>query len=140
MDSDGAVIAVATKCDLLSGEQLAKKNAEFRRVAAAEFIPTSAKTGLGLEQLKDLIGKEIGELTRGSGESAMQIAVTQRHRRALDEATVNILQAKETVGLEKEEVAAMFLRAAYEALGPIETENVDEAILGEIFSHFCIGK
>jgi tRNA U34 5-carboxymethylaminomethyl modifying GTPase MnmE/TrmE len=39
-----------------------------------------------------------------------------------------------------DEVAAMLLRAAFEELGGLETEDVDEAVLERIFSHFCIGK
>jgi len=34
----------------------------------------------------------------------------------------------------------MMLRSAYEELGGLEREDIDEAILERIFSRFCIGK
>jgi len=39
-----------------------------------------------------------------------------------------------------DEVAAMMLRAAYQAISDIGQQNIDEQILDAIFSRFCIGK
>ena len=41
---------------------------------------------------------------------------------------------------QNDEVAAMMLRAAYEALSAIERQHVDDKILENIFGRFCIGK
>jgi tRNA U34 5-carboxymethylaminomethyl modifying GTPase MnmE/TrmE len=38
------------------------------------------------------------------------------------------------------EITAMLLRQVYELLGGLETEDISETILDDIFSRFCIGK
>jgi tRNA U34 5-carboxymethylaminomethyl modifying GTPase MnmE/TrmE len=52
----------------------------------------------------------------------------------------NLADAAEEINVGNDEVAAMLLRSAYEELGGLEKEDIDEAVLGRIFSRFCIGK
>ena len=77
-------------------------------------------------------------------ESALShVALTARHKRAVSEAIENIDQALDEFEPDQTEVTAMMLRAAYQAISAIEQPQcieVDEQILNQIFSSFCIGK
>jgi len=148
------LIPVATKCDLLSEEMLANHiaglNKLFNRAPAlqepVEFLPTSAETGIGLEQLRKGIDKKLIELAPGRGfegqvaEQASGVALTARHRQAVTEAIENIEESINELKAGNDEVTAMMLRAAYEGLSSISQQHVDEQILERIFSRFCIGK
>jgi len=138
--AQGRLLSVATKCDLLSGAQLNQKKAQLEKMVGGKLIETSAKTGEGIELLRDLIDDAVSKLRPVGAESEGQFAVMERHRQVITEALESTRQAIEEIKLNNEEVAAMYLRAAYQALGPIETERVEEAVLEQIFSRFCIGK
>ena len=146
-----ALIAVATKSDLLSKRVLAKHLTELNKLLAADFIPVSAKTGSHLKLLRDTIDKKIVELMLGpaAAESAALpfseslqsgIALTVRHRQAVTEAIENIGESINELNAGSDEVTAMMLRAAYQSVSDIEQQHVDEQILERIFQHFCIGK
>jgi tRNA modification GTPase len=140
------LIPVATKCDLLSEEMLANRIAELNKLFNVEFLPTSAETGIGLEQLRKTIDKKLIELALGRGfegqvaEQASGVALTARHRQAVTEAIENIEESVNELKAGNDEVTAMMLRAAYEGLSSIAQQHVDEQILERIFSRFCIGK
>lgn len=95
----------------------------------------SAKTGAGVDELVDALGKKVGDLFR-AGEPP--VITRARHRRALDECLDHL-----TVYLGGEqdiELAAEELRLAARALGRV-TGRVDvEDILDVVFGSFCIGK
>jgi tRNA modification GTPase len=140
------LIPVATKCDLLSEEMLANHIAGLNKLFNVEFLPTSAETGIGLEQLRKTIDKKLIEPALGSGsegqvaEQASGVALTARHRQAVTEAIENIEESVSELKAGNNEVTAMMLRAAYEGLSSIAQQHVDEQILERIFSRFCIGK
>lgn len=139
------VIPIATKSDLLSKDMLAERLAELNKLFAAEFLPTSAVMGVGLEQLRNTIDKKLIELALGGGrdgrpEIVSGIALTTRHRQAVTEAIKNISESVKEINAINDEVAAMLMRAAYQSLSDIQQQPLDEQILEGIFSRFCIGK
>ena len=159
----GAVIPVATKSDLLSEKVLAKRLGELNELFApleaqrqkslmgfvAEFLPTSVETGTGIELLRETIDRKIVELTVGTGRGAQvpehisTVALTTRHKQAVTEAIENVSESINELKAGNDEVTAMMLRAAYQAISGIESAtggHVDEQILERIFSRFCIGK
>ncbi len=141
-----AVIAVATKCDLLSKEDCLDGLERLKVLFGRTFLPTSAKTGAGLDGLKRKIDKKIIALTAGQiakvGSEPRQssIALTARHRQMVTEAMENISASIAELRAGNDELAAMMLRSAYQGLCDIQRENIDEKILENIFSRFCIGK
>jgi tRNA modification GTPase len=140
-----ALIPVATKCDLLSKEMLANRITELNKLFNVEFLPTSAETGVGLEQLRNTIDEKLIEQTLGGSlnglaERASGVALTARHRQAVTEAIENVGEAINELKAGNDEVAAMLLRAAYQAISTIEQQHIDEEIMDRIFSRFCIGK
>jgi len=134
----GAVIPVATKCDLVSEKVLAARLAHLNRLFATDFLGISVKTGIGLERLKDTIDRELLaelEVPRVSG-----VALTARHRKAVTDAIDNIGESINELKAGNDEFTALMLRAAYQALSDIVQQHIDEQILDRIFSRFCIGK
>ncbi len=139
------VIPIATKSDLLSQDVLAERITELNKLFAAEFLPTSAVTGVGLEQLRDTIDKKLIELVlggsrEGRSEIVSGVTLTTRHRQAVTEAIKNISESGKEINAINDEVAAMLMRAAYQSLSDIQQQPLDEQILEKIFSRFCIGK
>ena len=65
----------------------------------------------------------------------------QRHLQALSEARAHLQAAAAMVGCELQlELLAEELRLAQHSLSSITGEFAADALLGEIFSRFCIGK
>jgi len=130
----GKLIPVATKTDLSSEKHISKLNSLF----GFDFLPISAQTGIGIDNLKSQIAENIITLT--SGQNKEGIALTSRHRQAITAATADMETAIDELKAGNDEVAAMMLRTAHNQLSNIEQHNVDEQILDRIFSRFCIGK
>ncbi|MBA7628489.1 tRNA modification GTPase MnmE [subsurface metagenome] len=148
------LIAIATKCDLVSRQMLSNRLAELNELFGIELLVTSAETGAGLDLLREAIDKKIIELEPGfetakSGASPLfestqsSVALTARHKQAVTEGIENVSESIGELRAGNDEVTAMMLRAAYQAVSGIESAtggHVDEQILEQIFSSFCIGK
>ena len=151
-----ALIPVVTKCDLLSEEVLSDRLAELNKLFGVELLVTSAKTGTGIELLRETVDKKIIEMAFGPAAaqpSALPfspvwqtpVALTARHRQCAGEAIANISESINELQAGNDEVTAMMLRAAYQGICDIESATggagqVDEQILEKIFARFCIGK
>jgi len=116
-------LAVYNKADLVPGF-----------VAPAGALAVSAKSGAGLDALRQAIVRTAG--WTASGESTF--LARERHLRALESARTHLEAAVAEVG--RAELFAEELRLAQEALGAITGEFTADDLLGEIFSRFCIGK
>jgi len=157
------LIPTATKSDMLSADILAKRLAELNELFAAEFLPTSTETGTGIELLRETIDRKILDTLRrtpnggysildtqasGIEHQAMGVALTARHRQAVTEAIENVGESINELEAGNDEVTAMMLRAAYQAISDIESPfllsqestGIDDEILERIFSRFCVGK
>jgi tRNA modification GTPase len=132
------LIAIATKTDLLSEKDLAERLPKLKSLFGCDFLPVSAHIGAGIDKLKAEIAERIIAATSGHTKDA--VALTTRHRQALNNAIHDIVQAEKEIKAGSEELAAMMLRTAYNQLSNIEQHNIDEQVLDRIFSRFCIGK
>jgi tRNA modification GTPase len=132
-----SVIAVATKADLLSEAELEKQTAILEKIFIVKFLTVSSVTGFGIDNLSSIIEQRI---TGKDSERAAGVALTARHKQSVTEAIDNLSQAVNELEKDNNEVAAMLLRAACESLAGLEREHIDEKILDNIFSQFCIGK
>lgn len=97
-------------------------------------VRVSAKTGAGLDQLKQAIWDRAGWNPSGEG----LFTARARHVAALQAARDHLTQA--TAQTRHLELYAEELRLAHEALCTITGEFTPDDLLGEIFSRFCIGK
>ena len=145
------LVPVATKCDLVSKQFLSNRLAELNVLFGFEFMATSAKTGTGIKLLREMVDNKILDARYPMLEAratsieyqASTVGLTARHKQAVTDAIENIGEARSEFKAGNEEVAAMTLRAAYQAISGIESAtggHVDEQILEQIFSSFCIGK
>jgi tRNA modification GTPase len=137
------LIPVATKCDLLPEQKLAGRLARLNELLGSEFLPISAKTGAGLGLLRAAIDTAIVSWQSSIVDRQSSILLTARHRQALAEAIQNIGEAVDELKSGDDEVAAMLLRAACQCICDIHqpvSGRLDEQILQQIFSRFCIGK
>ena len=108
-------------------------------VAQAEsrgMLAVSAETGLGVEQLRAEIQARAGVAPHSN-----LFTARKRHLVALEAGLLSAEQALDlTRGPQPAELIAEELKAVHTALGEILGEMSSDALLGEIFSHFCIGK
>ena len=99
-----------------------------------EHLWLSARTGAGLDALRDRLRGLAG------GEGVGGFSARARHLEALAQALVHLAQADAQLSVENAELAAEELRQAQFALGRITGHMDADALLGRIFSGFCIGK
>jgi len=131
------VIYVATKSDLLPSEELPSRLRALADVFRADFLPTSARTTRGCQDLLDAIAQSA---IRNPPSEIAPLLLLARHKQAITEAIDGVRKAIEEVRQGNDEVAVTMLRAAIEALSQIERQHIDEQVLDRIFSRFCIGK
>jgi tRNA modification GTPase len=107
--------------------------------STAPVIHLSAKTGAGLDDLRDAVRSLVLRADFEPGESA--VVTRLRHRTALLKAQEALGHAADSVnGQLSGEFIAMDLRAALDALGEITGAVSTDDILDRIFKDFCIGK
>ena len=102
------------------------------------FVSLSAKTGAGLEELKEAIykyavgGERVGE----------SIVITrERHRDHLQQAANALQNASDSLASGySEELVAVDVTLAMEHLGSVLGKTFAEDLLDKIFGQFCIGK
>ncbi|MCX6986887.1 MAG: tRNA uridine-5-carboxymethylaminomethyl(34) synthesis GTPase MnmE [Chlamydiae bacterium] len=102
-------------------------------------IEISAKTNTGIHELKNAIHKIIWK--KGPPSQEEIILTNVRHKQALDNATQATLSVIN--GLESDlspEFIASDMRRILTELGTIIGRDINEDILGAIFSKFCVGK
>ncbi|NFN19376.1 tRNA uridine-5-carboxymethylaminomethyl(34) synthesis GTPase MnmE [Clostridium botulinum] len=101
-------------------------------------IKISAKTGYGIEELKNKI-KELffsGDINRES-----LIVSNVRHKQALYRSLENCEVALDRVNAnEFLDLISIYVTSAMKALGEITGDELEEDVLNKIFSEFCVGK
>ena len=103
-----------------------------------EIVPISAKTGSGIENLRQILAASQRDLL---GDSDTTLVTNQRHVQALSDARTSLLRIREGLafGLPTD-LAAQDIREAIYHLGSIVGEISTDEVLGNIFRNFCIGK
>ncbi len=103
------------------------------------IIIFSAKNGNGMEQLEEKI-KDM--FYSGKINYNNQIYITNaRHKEALDNVYDSLLKVKDSIEMMMpEDFYSIDLMDAYEQLGLIIGESVEDDLVNEIFAKFCMGK
>jgi tRNA modification GTPase len=102
-----------------------------------DALLVSAHTGTGLDHLHArLRALSLGD--GGGGEGAF--TARARHVDALRRAGADLREAGAALAADQLDLAAEALRCTHDALGEITGRIVPDALLGHIFSTFCIGK
>ena len=133
---DKKAVVILNKTDLPS----AFDRAEIEKLLPeACIIEASVANGDGIEELEDVVEKMVygGEVKQ----SDSMMVTNVRHKNLLEEADSSlgdaIEMAKACQPLELLEIDAS---RAYECLGAIIGEAVEEDIINEVFARFCLGK
>ena len=131
--------AIPPKCPVLEvGNKADLLGANMKPVSATADLLISAKTGAGIEALKEKVLALVGW---GGSEEGLILA-RRRHLDCLERAADH-LQLAETFaehGNISLELFAEELRLAQDQLGQITGKLLPDDLLGKIFSQFCIGK
>jgi tRNA modification GTPase len=106
--------------------------------AAGSGLQLSAKTGAGLDALR----RRLLELAGWHDHPEGVYTARARHVHALQQTSVHVAQATQQLARANPalDLVAEELRLAQRALGEIVGQTSPDALLGEIFSRFCIGK
>lgn len=128
-------IEIHNKADLTGETATAFSDGIQTQTGAETLIRLSAKTGAGLDLLKQALLKEIG----WQGESESLFLARSRHLNALRAAEAELENAA-LCGNNQIELLAEHLRLAQTACSEITGEFTADDLLGVIFSRFCIGK
>ncbi|NFH70045.1 tRNA uridine-5-carboxymethylaminomethyl(34) synthesis GTPase MnmE [Clostridium botulinum] len=112
-----------------------------RKIADVDLdnqIKISAKTGYGIEELKNKI-KEL--FFSGDINSESLIVSNVRHKQALYRSLENCEVALDRVNAnEFLDLISIYVTSAMKALGEITGDELEEDVLNKIFSEFCVGK
>ena len=112
---------------------------KLKKESGRDVIIFSAKEGTGMDLLED----EIRNLFySGKVSYNDQVYITNsRHKEALDNAYDSLCKVKDSVenGM-PEDFYSIDLMDAYTYLGLIIGESVEDDLVNEIFSKFCMGK
>jgi tRNA modification GTPase len=122
---------VLNKCDLLAARPICNQ-------FSSPPILVSAKTGEGLEELKQSI---LRTLTESVPESDTALVTNLRQHEAIADAVANLERAHlAATGSLPHEMLLLDLHAGLEALDRLTGATTTDDILSLIFSTFCIGK
>jgi tRNA modification GTPase len=137
-NNDKKLIVLVNKTDIdFQGKQAEIRNGSLI-VSSESLLFISAKTGDGIDKLKESIRKAV-DSKKLTSESV--IISNARHYEALLKVTESLQRVLE--GLEsqlQEDLIAIDIRHAIHYLGEITGEITTDEILDNIFKNFCIGK
>lgn len=135
------VIVLLNKADLLNvvSEEDIKKELDTIYLKNLKIIKTSTKEIMGFETFTETIETMF---LSGIIEQEDEILITtMRHKDALIEANESLLQVLKSIEHEMpEDFLSIDLMNAYRCLGKIIGEEVEDDLVTEIFSKFCMGK
>ena len=115
------------------------KPSDIQKFTDQPLISFSAKTGDGLDELENYI-KEQFYLDHLSFNDEIYIS-NERQKQAILESYQSLLHVKESIAMNVgEDFYTIDLMNAYEKLGSIIGESVDDDLVDTIFKKFCMGK
>lgn len=137
MLKDKKVIVLLNKSDL----SMVTEEEDLKNVIpeGAVIIRTSNMDKRGIDELEETI-KEM--FFKGCLKSSNELVITNiRHKEALQEAYSSLMLVKKSMDENMpEDFYSIDLMSAYGSLGRIIGEAVDDDLMEEIFSKFCLGK
>jgi tRNA modification GTPase len=116
---------------------LSRRAAGITKISGGVEIALSAKTGAGLDMLRQHLKESMGFQPAGEG----TFIARRRHLDAIRRAQEHMIQGRTQLKESRAgELLAEELRLAQQALSEITGEFTPDDLLGRIFSSFCIGK
>jgi tRNA modification GTPase len=138
-------VMVRTKADVARRPLRAGEGPAGEQETAEEHLVVSAQTGEGIEALKGLLVKRLGD--RGVSLTGETLVLQARHEGCLKGALSALDLAVERAGVDKTrrqlgrpELIAQACRVSLDHLGALGGVMTPDDVLGKVFSTFCIGK
>ena len=136
------LLIIANKTDRLAEEEVENLKAKLEDISShaerAEFLLLSAKTNLGVEELKDRL---LEFVNTGALRNSDTIVTNSRHYAALLKALEEINKVEDGLNADLSgDLLAIDIRQALHHFGEITGEITNDDLLGNIFANFCIGK
>ncbi|MBT8297436.1 MAG: tRNA uridine-5-carboxymethylaminomethyl(34) synthesis GTPase MnmE [Maribacter sp.] len=135
---DKPLVILVNKCDILNPEEKAKLATMLSNVEGSIFQLISAKTGEGIEAVKNLL---LNFVNTGALRNNETIVTNTRHYDALLKALEEVQKVQD--GLDNSipgDLLAIDIRQALYHFGEITGEISSDDLLDNIFANFCIGK
>jgi len=133
---DKRVIAALNKIDLGSLYSRKRLNELFGEENVVEM---SVRNGIGIDKLEERIKELVFQGRLSISRNSMVTSI--RHKNLLDRALSNIDRALASIEDDiPVDLVSVDIREAWSCLGAITGDTVEEDIVNEIFSKFCIGK
>ena len=128
-------IVLLNKTDL----NMVTKEEQLKGKVDHPVISISAKEKTGMEQLEQTLKTMF---FHGNLEFNDEVYITNvRQKQALEEAKESLKQVRNSIDMGMpEDFYSIDLMSAYEALGRITGESVEDDLVNEIFGKFCMGK
>ncbi|MCM4156882.1 tRNA uridine-5-carboxymethylaminomethyl(34) synthesis GTPase MnmE [Gramella sp. AN32] len=136
------ILIIINKIDRLSEKELQNLktdlNVSLSGVEGSHFLLLSAKTGAGVEELKN---KLLEYVNVGALRNSDTIVTNSRHYAALLKALEEINKVEDGLNANLSgDLLAIDIRQALLHFGEITGEITNDDLLGNIFANFCIGK
>ncbi|QYA26186.1 tRNA uridine-5-carboxymethylaminomethyl(34) synthesis GTPase MnmE [Gramella sp. MT6] len=136
------LLIIANKTDRLAPEEVENLKVKLEDISShaerAEFLLLSAKTNLGVEELKDRL---LEFVNTGALRNSDTIVTNSRHYAALLKALEEINKVEDGLNADLSgDLLAIDIRQALHHFGEITGEITNDDLLGNIFANFCIGK
>ncbi|MCH4823890.1 tRNA uridine-5-carboxymethylaminomethyl(34) synthesis GTPase MnmE [Gramella lutea] len=136
------LLIIANKTDRLAEEEVENLKEKLQDISShaerAEFLLLSAKTNLGVEELKDRL---LEFVNTGALRNSDTIVTNSRHYAALLKALEEINKVEDGLNADLSgDLLAIDIRQALHHFGEITGEITNDDLLGNIFANFCIGK
>lgn len=138
---DRKAILLLNKTDLepVTTKEILQKKLAVYGEQNFEIVAISAKEEKGIEQLEEIL-KDM--FYQGKLSFNDEIYITNmRHKEAIAEGLESLLQVRESINNQMpEDFYSIDLMNAYEVLGTVIGESVEEDLVNKIFKEFCMGK
>lgn len=140
---DKEIVLLNNKADLLNAAQQKQLNKSLQELIPSTdkqitVLPISAKSGEGLETLKETL---LSLANTGALGDNQTIVTNSRHYDALIKALTAIQQVRQGMDAELSgDLLAIDIRQVLYHFGEITGEITSDDLLGNIFANFCIGK
>jgi len=136
------LLIIANKTDRLAEQEIDILKAKLEDISShaerAQFLLLSAKTNLGIEELKERL---LQFVNTGALRNSDTIVTNSRHYAALLKALEEINKVEDGLNAELSgDLLAIDIRQALQHFGEITGQITNDDLLGNIFANFCIGK
>ena len=131
--SDAPSLAIINKTDLTK-----ELDTDYITNKLPHVVFLSALSGLGVEELEKQVSEIIGTSRLDPSQG---ILATERQRASAEEALSSVEEAIEALhlGITLDAVTVVIEEAIHHLLA-LTGERVNEAVVDQVFSHFCVGK